>query len=143
MTTALYGSPAGRVAIVTGGSRGAGGATVRRLAARGYAVVLCNSDEDLAKERSYVDILRTRRVDGLILVPSGRRKDYAGFLEGFGAPVLFVDRAIPGLPADTVAVDGADASPVGQEPCLELVDDEEMTCFLERLGWSGDDPPCH
>jgi LacI family transcriptional regulator len=88
--------------------------------ARGYAVVLCNSDEDLAKERSYVDLLRTRRVDGLILVPSGRRKDYAGFLEGFGAPVLFVDRAIPGLAADTVAVDNAHAVETAIQHLLSL-----------------------
>jgi 3-oxoacyl-[acyl-carrier protein] reductase len=40
MTTAVNGSAAGRVAIVTGGSRGAGQATVRRLAASGYAVVV-------------------------------------------------------------------------------------------------------
>jgi 3-oxoacyl-[acyl-carrier protein] reductase len=40
MTTALNGSAAGRVAIVTGGSRGTGQATVRRLATRGYAVVV-------------------------------------------------------------------------------------------------------
>ena len=40
MTTALNGPAAGRVAIVTGGSRGAGQATVCRLATSGYAVVV-------------------------------------------------------------------------------------------------------
>jgi 3-oxoacyl-[acyl-carrier protein] reductase len=40
MTNPLNGWAAGRVAIVTGGSRGVGQATVRLLAARGYAVVV-------------------------------------------------------------------------------------------------------
>ena len=40
MDTALIGSTAGRVAIVTGGSCGVGLATSRLLAARGYAVVV-------------------------------------------------------------------------------------------------------
>ena len=40
MTTALNGSSAARVAIVTGGSRGVGWATICCLAARGYAVVV-------------------------------------------------------------------------------------------------------
>jgi len=40
MDIPLNGSPAGRVAIVTGGSRGAGWATIRVLSARRYAVVV-------------------------------------------------------------------------------------------------------
>jgi NADP-dependent 3-hydroxy acid dehydrogenase YdfG len=50
MTTALNGSPAGRVAIVTGASRGIGQATSRLLAARGYAVVVNYFHDQLALE---------------------------------------------------------------------------------------------
>jgi 3-oxoacyl-[acyl-carrier protein] reductase len=57
MTTALNGSPAGRVAIVTGGSRGVGGATVRRLAARGYAVVVNYLHDQRAAELTVEAIL--------------------------------------------------------------------------------------
>ena len=57
MTTALDGSPAGRVAIVTGGSRGVGGATVRRLAACGYAVVVNYLHDQRAAELTVEAIL--------------------------------------------------------------------------------------
>jgi 3-oxoacyl-[acyl-carrier protein] reductase len=57
MTTALNGSPTSRVAIVTGGSRGVGGATVRRLAARGYAVVVNYLHDQRAAELTVEAIL--------------------------------------------------------------------------------------
>jgi 3-oxoacyl-[acyl-carrier protein] reductase len=56
MTTALNGSPAGRVAIVTGGSRGVGRAAVRCLAADGYAVVV-NYFHDQRAAESIVDAI--------------------------------------------------------------------------------------
>jgi 3-oxoacyl-[acyl-carrier protein] reductase len=56
MTTALNGSPDGRVAIVTGGSRGVGRATIRCLAARGYAVVV-NYLHDQRAAESIVDAI--------------------------------------------------------------------------------------
>jgi 3-oxoacyl-[acyl-carrier protein] reductase len=57
MTTAFNGSPTSRVAIVTGGSRGVGGATVRHLAARGYAVVVNYLHDQRAAESTVEAIL--------------------------------------------------------------------------------------
>jgi 3-oxoacyl-[acyl-carrier protein] reductase len=57
MNTALNGSPAGRVAIVTGGSRGVGRATIRRLAAHGYAVVVNYLHDQRAAESTVEAIL--------------------------------------------------------------------------------------
>ena len=58
MNTALNGSsPAGRVAIVTGGSRGVGRATICRLAASGYAVVVNYLHDQRAAESTVEAIL--------------------------------------------------------------------------------------
>jgi 3-oxoacyl-[acyl-carrier protein] reductase len=57
MNTALNGSPVGRVAIVTGGSRGIGRATTRRLAAYGYAVVVNYLHDQRAAESTVEAIL--------------------------------------------------------------------------------------
>jgi len=57
MTTALNGSPASRVAIVTGGSRGIGQATARCLAAGGYAVAVNYLHDQRAAELTVEAIL--------------------------------------------------------------------------------------
>jgi 3-oxoacyl-[acyl-carrier protein] reductase len=57
MTTVFNGSRAGRVAIVTGGSRGAGLATICRLAASGFAVVVNYLHDQRAAEAAVESIL--------------------------------------------------------------------------------------
>jgi len=57
MSIPLDGSPAGGVAIVTGGSRGVGRATIRLLAARGYAVVVNYLHDQRAAESTVEAIL--------------------------------------------------------------------------------------
>jgi 3-oxoacyl-[acyl-carrier protein] reductase len=57
MNTALNGWPAGRVAIVTGGSRGVGRAAIGRLAAYGYAVVVNYFHDQRAAESTVEAIL--------------------------------------------------------------------------------------
>ena len=76
--------------------------------ARGYTLMLCNSDEDVAKERTYLDLLRTHRADGVMLMPVGFGRDYGQAVRrALDAPTVLVDRTIPGLPLDAVTVDGA------------------------------------
>jgi 3-oxoacyl-[acyl-carrier protein] reductase len=57
MNIPLEGAPAGRVAIVTGGSRGVGRATLLLLAARGYAVVVNYLHDRRAAESTVEAIL--------------------------------------------------------------------------------------
>ena len=57
MGTALNGSPADQVAIVTGGSRGVGRAAIRLLAAGGYAVVVNYLHDQRAAESTVEAVL--------------------------------------------------------------------------------------
>jgi LacI family transcriptional regulator len=73
--------------------------------ARGYALILCNTDEDPDKEKGYLRLLRSRRVDGLIMAPAGAVEAYHPSFMGEDIPVVFIDRRIPTARADTVVVD--------------------------------------
>jgi len=56
----------------------------RRLRGR-YSLFLCNTDEDLAKEASYIELAVAENVAGVILTPSGPRTDLSP-LVNFGIP---------------------------------------------------------
>jgi LacI family transcriptional regulator len=73
--------------------------------AKGYAIMLCNADEDPAKEAMYLRAVRQKRVDGLVISPSsGAAALLRGMLEG-GTAIVQVDRRLAGLSADAVVVD--------------------------------------
>jgi LacI family transcriptional regulator len=87
---------------------------------RGYSLVLCNTDERLEKEQAYITLLRSRRVDGLIMAPVGSAEEYAGFAAAVGAPFVFIDRKIPTVPADAVVVDNRAGARAVVEHILSL-----------------------
>jgi LacI family transcriptional regulator len=72
----------------------------------GYTILLANSDEDLEREERLVEAFRTRRADGLVLVPaSSSKRPHLVDLVDAGVPLVLFDRPVRGLKADIVVVD--------------------------------------
>lgn len=76
-----------------------------RAHARGYGVVLCNTDGDLERERSYIRLLRRKRVDGLILATVTAEDPYLGLLARSQTPFVLVSRRSQGVEAPYVGAD--------------------------------------
>ncbi len=73
------------------------------LQAAGYSVVLCNTDDDPAKETRYLDIANSENMAGVILAPSSEDGDIR-HLTDHDRPVVVIDRNT-GLNIDSVMVD--------------------------------------
>jgi len=71
----------------------------------GYHTILCNGDENPKKELEYLRILKSHRVDGIILVPTGKNSKYIYNLISTRIKVIFLDRLVEGVNCDAVLVD--------------------------------------
>jgi LacI family transcriptional regulator len=70
----------------------------------GYRLVLCNTDNDSAKEISYLTDLRSFRPSGLLIIPSAAEA-LMRRLHGSDAHIVFVDRCPAEWDGDFVTVD--------------------------------------
>jgi LacI family transcriptional regulator len=72
----------------------------------GYTVIFGNSDESVEKERQYLHALLGRRIDGLLIAAAGSAsRPMLELLARRGTQFVLIDRAIDGVPADTVIGD--------------------------------------
>jgi LacI family transcriptional regulator len=72
--------------------------------ARGYAVLLCASDEQAEVEHERIELLGRRRIDGLLLVPASASPRAREGGRRFPFPVVALDRPLPGQATDAVLV---------------------------------------
>lgn len=77
---------------------------------QGLSIILCNANEDTARQDEYIDLLLGRRVDGLLLTPALRTSPALAAAAERGTPMVFVDRAVPGAAAPVVRADGSRAT---------------------------------
>ena len=87
----------------------------------GYSIVICNNNYDYKKDIEHIEILVSRNVDGLIMVPSMEDKKVIMPAIQSNIPVVLINRKIEQRNCDAVVLDAYKAD-------LDLVD------YLTSLG---------
>ena len=78
---------------------------------RNYLLITMSSGDQVERERELLTALRSRRVDGILLVAANdRHSGHIRAIKESGIPVVCVDREIAGLGLDCVVVDNAAAA---------------------------------
>jgi LacI family transcriptional regulator len=71
----------------------------------GLAVILCNSDDQQAKESRYLALLEEHRVQGILITPVSDAGERLARLQRRGTPVVLVDSRSPSRGQCSVSVD--------------------------------------
>lgn len=99
---------------------------------RDSLLMSASSHQDAERAKKLTLALCARRVDGLIITPSEPQEiDYLQFERDAGIHLVFVDRPVPGLDADTVLTDNAGGARSGVEHLLAQ-GHRRIACFTDR-----------
>ncbi|WP_077625260.1 LacI family DNA-binding transcriptional regulator [Sediminibacillus massiliensis] len=84
----------------------------------GFSTIICNADDNPAKEQKYIETLLARQVDGLIVFPTSANIELYKSLIDIDFPIVFLDRYVSGLSVDTVMLDNEQALQLAVEHLL-------------------------
>lgn len=77
----------------------------------GYNVMLCDTQGDLERERSYIEAMIAFHVEGALVSPvSDRSRSTLRLLRRNGVPFILIDRSVKGVEADLVQGDSVDGA---------------------------------
>jgi LacI family transcriptional regulator len=71
----------------------------------GYSLLVCNTDENINTEMEQIDIMRSRRLDGFIIMPVGVTHDHIDDLLANTIPLVLLDRCFDDCDTHSVVVD--------------------------------------
>lgn len=69
---------------------------------QGYSVIICNTSENPENERLYLELFSRRRMDGLLLAPTGSNVESIRKIVQKQPNIVFIDRIIPSIPVSAV-----------------------------------------
>jgi LacI family transcriptional regulator len=85
---------------------------------KGWRVLLCNTDEDGEKQRSYLEVLSSERVSGVILSTTDPAGPEIAELSDLGIPVVAFDRTVDDARADAVVSNNVAGAQLATEHLL-------------------------
>jgi LacI family transcriptional regulator len=71
----------------------------------GYSLVVCNTDDNLDLEIEHINLLWSKGVDGLIVMPVGQKYGHLEKIVEEKVPLVLIDRCFDDLPVSSVVVD--------------------------------------
>jgi LacI family transcriptional regulator len=87
--------------------------------AAGLSLILCNTDDQPARERTHLTALAEQRVQGVLITPTAELSDEIAALRERGVPVVLVDRRAPDGDSCAVSTDDVLGGRLAAEHLLE------------------------
>lgn len=84
-----------------------------------FHVMVCNADDDPVKEKKYIEMLRAKQVDGIIILPTGVNVELYKEMVDNKYPVVFVDRTVADVPIPSVMLDNEKAAEIAVQHFVE------------------------
>jgi LacI family transcriptional regulator, kdg operon repressor len=84
-----------------------------------FHTIVCNADDDPVKERKYIEMLRAKQVDGIILLPTGDNVELYNEMLKEEYPIVFVDRTVPNVEIPSMLLDNEKAAGVGVQHFID------------------------
>jgi LacI family transcriptional regulator, kdg operon repressor len=86
---------------------------------QGFHIIVCNADDNPEKERKYIEMLRAKQVDGLIIFPTGGNVDLYNRMVSENYPLVFVDRIVENLKTSSIMLDNESAVKIAVDHFVE------------------------
>lgn len=87
-----------------------------------YSLIAVNSDDDGERQRDLLSLLRSQRVEGILLVVAAAPTplNQISLIIDAGIPVVCLDRIPDRVPVDCVSIEDLDAAEIGSRHLLEM-----------------------
>jgi len=87
--------------------------------ARGFTLLICNTNNKVDQEQYYLNLLSTYQVEGIVVNAVGMHEEVLNHLQQTQLPMVLIDRKIPDFNCDVVGLNNSEAAQLATRHLLE------------------------